>query len=134
MALTGLLASGHLCQIFVANSSCLMKMCWPNMMKDFDDQKQIGFTSYRNVSDRKFLGRAIVWERISKSLFSTRSRTASRKKTSSFHSQCGLKQYIRIMIISLSGDISLNPGPENLDNTPPLLLQGNLENYCRHES
>ena len=86
------------------------------MMEGFDDQNHIGFTSYCSISDGKFLGRAVVWEGISKGLLSAQSRAVGRKKTSSFRSQCGLKQYIFIMIILLSGDISLNPGPDNLDN------------------
>ena len=94
-----------------------MKLCWPNMMEVFADHNCIGFTSYRNISEANFLGRAVVWEGISKGLFSAQSRSASRKKTSSFHSQCGLRQYIFVMIILLSGDVSQNPGPDgNLDN------------------
>ena len=82
------------------------------MYKDFNENDiDKSFISYRNISMANFLGRAVTWNDISKGLFTVQSRAERRRKMSTFWSHHSLIQYLFVMIILLSGDISLNPGP-----------------------
>ena len=89
-----------------------MKLCWPRMYNDFNENDiDKSFISYRNIIMAKFLGRAMIWNDISKGLFTAQSRAERRRKMATFCRHHSLKQHLLVMIILLSGDISLNPGP-----------------------
>ncbi len=70
------------------------------------------------VSLRTVLSRAkTAWEILSKGLFAVERKKTLRHSKISTGSKCSMNKYIVVMIILLSGDISLNPGPEVNQNT-----------------
>ena len=90
-----------------------MKLCWPRMYKDINESDtDKSFISYRSINMTKFLGRGIIWNEISKGLFTVQNRAERRRKMTTFCSYHSLRQYLFVMIILLSGDISLNPGSD----------------------
>ena len=112
MAATGALLFVYCCVLLLMNCSCVMKLSWPRMYEDFSENDiDKSYISYRNIFMAKFLGREVTWNEIAKGLFRVQNRAEKRRKMSTFCSHHSLRQYLFVMIILLSGDISLNPGP-----------------------
>ena len=120
MAVTGVLLVSYFCVlVFMNNSSCL-KICWPDVYKSFVDgdfdQFENSSTKDQDILDCKLLGRLTAWEMLSKGLFAVERRKILRHSRISTGNQCLLSKYVVAMIILLSGDISLNPGPRMFQN------------------
>ena len=117
MVATGFLLFVYCFILLSLNYSCFMKLCWPRMYKDVNESDtDKSFISYRSINMTKFLGRGIIWNEISKGLFTVQNRAERRRKMTPFCSHHSLRQYLFVMIILLSGDISLNPGPDPNDS------------------
>ena len=57
-------------------------------------------------------GKAILWERASSALYELgRKRKKSKTTAVKIHSKCSMRDYLFLITLILSGDISLNPGP-----------------------
>ena len=54
-----------------------------------------------------------MWELLSQGLFSSENRTAKQRHKQMTVRSCNINKFLIIMIILLSGDISMNPGPNH---------------------
>ena len=115
MAVGGVLIPVYMCVIISMNSSCFMKLCWPNLVEDhgssYSRQFDGRFIFERCVFETKSLGKMTMWGILSQGLFSSENRAASRRRKQMTRHNCNINIYLITMIILLSGNISWNPGP-----------------------
>ena len=105
------------CIIISMNSSCFMKLCWPNLFEEhrsnYSGRFDGRFTSERRLFERKSLGKTTVWAILSQSLFSSENRAANRRHKQMTGRNCDVNKYLITMIILWSSEIFLNPGPSH---------------------
>ena len=117
MAVGGVLIAVYMCVIISMNSSCFTKLCWPNLFQDhrsnYSSRSDGRYTSERSLFDTKSLGRMTVWGILLQGLFSSDNGAANRGIKQMTGHSCNINKYVLTMILLMSGDISLNPGPNH---------------------